>query len=219
MGWAGPPRPPDGVSVFSAEDKQSRMKPHIKTIRTAHQGWGKYLIADVCLPNGAEVVREIEDHGAAVSVLAYNPTRRTAILVSQFRVPAFMTLAQERVLEAIAGGIEESDPDACARREAMEEAGLRLRALEHVTTAWTMPGISTERVDLYLAVYGEEDRLGEGGGVADEHEDITVVELPLDELAALVDDRRLDDMKTLVLVQTLRLRRPDLFAERRKGGG
>jgi len=39
-----------------------------------------------------------------------------------------------------------------------------------------------------------------------------VVELPLAELAARADEGRLDDMKTMLLVQTLRLRRPDLFA-------
>jgi nudix-type nucleoside diphosphatase (YffH/AdpP family) len=194
------------------------MKPEVLATRTLHKGWGKFLLVDMRLPNGAEVEREIEDHGSAISVLAYNPTRRTAILVSQFRAPVFLTRAQETVLEAIAGGIEESDPAACARREAMEEAGLRLRDLEHLTTAWTMPGISTERVDLYLAVYDDADRVGDGGGVVDEHEDITVVELALDELAAMADDKRLEDMKTLVLVQTLRLRRPDLFAQGGAGG-
>ncbi len=190
------------------------MKPAILSVRPAHEGWGKYLIVDVRLPNGVEVVREMEDHGDAISVLPYNPVRRTALLVRQLRVPAFMAKGEESVLEAIAGGIEEGDPDACTRREAMEEAGLRLGAIDHVGAAWTMPGISTERVDLYLATYGEEDRIGEGGGVPGEHENITVIELALDELAAMADDKRLDDMKTLVLVQTLRLRRPELFAAR-----
>jgi hypothetical protein len=74
-----------------------------------------------------------------------------------------------------------------------------------------MPGISTERMALYLAPYGQDDRVGAGGGV-DHDEDITVVELPLRELAALVDAGGLGDMKALALVQTLRVRRPDLFA-------
>ena len=75
-----------------------------------------------------------------------------------------------------------------------------------------MPGVSTERMHLYLAPYGEADRAGPGGGVPDEHEHTTVVEMALGALAAMADSGRLDDMKTLVLVQTLRLRRPDLFA-------
>ncbi len=39
------------------------------------------------------------------------------------------------------------------RREALEEGGLRLGALEHVATVWSMPGVSTERMALYLAEY------------------------------------------------------------------
>jgi nudix-type nucleoside diphosphatase (YffH/AdpP family) len=192
------------------------MKPEVVAIRPAYQGFSKFLLVDVRLRNGVEVMREIEDHGSAISVLPYNPAKGTAILVNQFRAPAFIAQGLESTLEAIAGGIEENDPDACARREAMEEAGLRLTDLDHVSTVWTMPGISTERTDLYLAIYADADRLGDGGGLAEEHEDITVVELALDELAAMADDKRLDDMKTLALVQTLRLRRPDLFNASRR---
>ena len=65
---------------------------------------------------------------------------------------------------------------------------------------------------LYVAPYGAADRTGPGGGLADAHEHTTMVELPLAALAARADDGRLDDMKTLLLVQTLRLRRPELFA-------
>ena len=72
-----------------------------------------------------------------------------------------------------------------------------------------MPGVSTERMHLYLATYRGRAREGRGG--VDEDEDITAVELKLAELAALADTGKLADIKTLVLVQTLRLRRPDLF--------
>ena len=115
------------------------------------------------------------------------------------------------VLEAVAGSVEDEAPDACVHREAMEEAGLKLRAIEHLGTAWSMPGISTEQMDLYLAAYSAADRVGLGGGVADEHEGITVIELPLAELAAMADAGQIMDMKTLALVQTLRLRKPELF--------
>ena len=72
-----------------------------------------------------------------------------------------------------------------------------------------MPGISTERMHLYLATY--RDRVREGRGGVDEDEDITAVEFGLNELARLADSGKLADIKTLVLVQTLRLRRPELF--------
>jgi nudix-type nucleoside diphosphatase (YffH/AdpP family) len=115
------------------------------------------------------------------------------------------------MLEAPAGLLDEDDPEECARREALEEVGLSLTSLEPVAPVWSMPGISTERMHLYLAPYGPTDRTGEGGGISDEHENITVCEMKLAELAAMADRGEITDLKTFALVQTLRLRRPDLF--------
>jgi nudix-type nucleoside diphosphatase (YffH/AdpP family) len=184
-----------------------------KIIRTdtVYEGFSRLLIATIELPDGETIRREIEDHGRAVCVLPYDPARRTAILVRQFRAPVAFVDGRPHLLEAVAGSVEDEAPDACAYREALEEAGLQLHALEHVGTAWSMPGVSTELMDLYLAPYSEADRIGVGGGVADEHEGITVVELPLAELAAMADAGQIMDMKTFAVVQTLRLRRPELF--------
>jgi nudix-type nucleoside diphosphatase (YffH/AdpP family) len=181
----------------------------ITHIETVHSGWAKFLIATVRLADGRSFRREIEDHGAAACVLPYDPERRTAVLVRQFRVPVYYAAREPHTLEAIAGIVEEADPAETARREAREEAGLELGAIEPVAQGWTMPGISTERMHLYLAVY--RDRAREGPGGVDEDEDITAVELGLSELARLADTGKLVDIKTLVLVQTLRLRRPELF--------
>jgi hypothetical protein len=74
-----------------------------------------------------------------------------------------------------------------------------------------MPGVSTERMTLYLAEYRAKDRVGDGGGVAHEDEEVRVVELGLKELAALMAADGVVDMKTLALVQALQLRRPELF--------
>jgi len=109
--------------------------------------------------------------------------------------------------------IDAGDGADTAKREAMEEAGVQLRNLETVATVWTSPGISTERSEMFLAAYSAADRTGAGGGLAAEHEKITVVEIALTELAAMVDTGRITDMKTLALVQTLRLRHPALFRE------
>jgi nudix-type nucleoside diphosphatase (YffH/AdpP family) len=188
------------------------MATEIVHVETAYKGWGRYLIATVRLPDGRTMRREIEDHGSAIGILPYDPVRRTATLVSQFRAPVLYAAKTDHTLEAIAGLIEDPDPAVAARREAMEETGLRLGLLEDVATVWTMPGISTERMTLYLAAYREADRIGTGGGLDAENESITVIEMPLADLAALADAGRLDDMKTLLLVQTLRLQHPELFA-------
>ncbi len=66
-------------------------------------------------------------------------------------------------------------------------------------------------MDLFLAPYRAADREGAGGGLAEEHESIEVVEVALSDLAAMADRGEVADMKTLCLVQTLRLRHPTLF--------
>ena len=107
----------------------------IDHVETAYAGWGQYLIATVRLADGAIVRREIEHHGAAACVLPYDPARKTAILVRQFRAPVFYIAGAAETLEAIAGIIETESPVECARREALEEAGVRLQTLEPVGAA------------------------------------------------------------------------------------
>ncbi len=187
------------------------MSVEFQDVKILHSGWAKFVIATVRLPNGEIVRREIEDHGSAVAVLPYDPQRKTAVLVRQFRAPVFFAVKEQETLEAIAGCIEGSDPGACARRETIEEAGLELDSLDYLFTGWTMPGVSTERTHFFLAPYHEGSRVTSGGGLDSEHEFITVVELGLKELGEMADDGRLEDVKALLLLQTLRLRRPDLL--------
>jgi nudix-type nucleoside diphosphatase (YffH/AdpP family) len=178
--------------------------------RTVHAGWTKLLIAKVQLPDGHAIEREIEDHGEAIAVLPYHPARKTAVLVRQPRVPLLYSANHPQTLEAVAGIIEEKDPGETVHREVMEEAKLKLDSVERVFTAWTMPGISTERMHFYLAVYSGEPRPEIAGGT-DEDENTLAVEIELAELARMADADELPDTKTLLLLQTLRLRRPDLF--------
>jgi nudix-type nucleoside diphosphatase (YffH/AdpP family) len=175
------------------------------------EGWTKFLAVTLQQPDGRSTERAVLDHGASVCVLPYDPERRVALIVCQTRIPLVYLGCREQLMEAIAGRVEDEQPPEAVRREAMEEAGLRIRDLGFVATCWSSPGVSTERFHLYLAPYSLDDRIGNGGGRADEFEDITVREIALSELAQLVDKGLLTDTKSFLLVQTLRLRRPDLF--------
>lgn len=176
------------------------------------RGWINVSRVSLKMPDGALVERHVEDHGPGVAVLPYDPQRRTALLISQPRAAVLLDDARTPVLEAIAGRLDNADPSVRIRAEAMEEAGVELGLLEHIVCLWSMPSISTERLDLFLAPYTVADRTGEGGGCDDEHENIVVHELPLAQLARDADLGRLPDAKTLILVQALRLRQPNLFA-------
>ena len=188
------------------------MKPTVLSTRVLHQGWARFLAVTVRLEDGAKVEREIEDHGQAVAVLPYDAERRTALLVRLLRTGPLVARDDDPYLvEAPAGMIEDDDAAATARREAHEEAGVRLGPLEPLGAPYSTAGVSTERIALFLARYSRSDRIAEGGGLAEEHENIKVVEMPLAELWAMVEAGAMRDLKTLALVLALKVRRPELF--------
>jgi nudix-type nucleoside diphosphatase (YffH/AdpP family) len=185
----------------------------IKQVETLYEGWRKLLKLTVGMPDGRTMAREVLNSADAAAVLPYDPEARKVILIRQFRAPVMHVEGQPEFLEAVAGLLDEDEPEACARREAMEEAGLRLRDLEKVATAWSTPGITTERLHLFLAPYTSADRVGKGGGLAEEHEEIEVLEIGLDTLIGMLEQGTIADMKTLALIQALQLRRPELFGK------
>jgi nudix-type nucleoside diphosphatase (YffH/AdpP family) len=187
------------------------MTARIGDVRQIYAGWSTFSVAEVEFADRSRIRREIENHGNAVAVLPYDPERRVATLVRQLRSPVLYSAGLQDLLEVPAGILEGDDPRACARREAMEETGLRLGRLEHVARTWSMPGISTEQMDLFLASYVSADKIGSGGGLAHEHENIVVVEMALVDLATMAMTGTLTDMKTLTLVLALQLRHPKLF--------
>lgn len=187
------------------------MPVEICKLETLYQGYSTLMLATLAAPDGSRFTREIEHHGHAVAVLPYDAGRRTALLVALPRAPVTWAGGPPELTEAPAGMIDAEDPQDCARREALEEVGVKLGLLEPVGAVYASPGVSTERLQLFLAPYAAADRVAEGGGVAQEQEQIRVLEVPLATLWRQVEDRSLADLKTLALVLALRVRRPDLF--------
>lgn len=189
------------------------MKPEILNRKTVHKGYLHVERLTVRLPAGPTALFEIASHGDSVGVLPFDEKRRCALVVRQFRVAVFAVCGEEFVIEACAGMIEGADTEASVRREAGEELGVQLDTLEFVAQVWPSSGVSTECTALFLAPYSQNDRIGPGGGLAAEHEDITVLEIRLSDLANDVDAGRIVDAKLLTLAMSLRLKRPDLFAK------
>lgn len=175
-----------------------------------YDGHYRFWRLELAMPDGSVAERHLLDNGSAVAVLPYDPVRRVAMLITQPRA-AVIDAGAEPLLEAIAGNLDGIDAVDRAREEAMEEGGLRLGKLEPVARIWPLPPVSTERVALYLAEYAAVDRIGPGGGADGEGENITVHELPLALLRQQALAGRLTDAKTLILIQALLLRRPELF--------
>jgi nudix-type nucleoside diphosphatase (YffH/AdpP family) len=191
--------------------KDGGFPPADMPVRTIYSAWLDLHVVGIKAPDGSMYERHVEDHGRAVSVLPYNPETRKALLVTMPRA-ALLFAGGTDVLEAPAGIVEPGEDLAeCARRELVEEAGLEVTELEPAGGIWVAPGVTTERIELYLAAYTDADRTSAGGGLEDENENITVVEMPLTELFAQCEGPVYTDAKTRILVQTLKMRRPELF--------
>jgi nudix-type nucleoside diphosphatase (YffH/AdpP family) len=146
--------------------------------------------------------RETYDRGNGATLLLYDRGRRTVLLSRQFRFPVYVNDHPDGMLiETAAGLLDDDDPEAAIRREALEELGVRVGALEHVFDVYMSPGSVTERLHCFAAPYQDEQRIAGGGGVAAEGEDIDVLEIPFDEAMTMVADGRIADAKTIMLLQ------------------
>lgn len=182
----------------------------IVATRPIYQDWLNLLMVRMRAPDGQECDRHVVEMRRAVALLPFDPERRVALTVSMPRAPVMMAGLPD-MLEAIAGLLED-EPEDCARREAMEEAGVELGALVHLGQIWSIPSVVTEKIDYYLAEYSAEDRIAAGGGLDEEQENITVHELPLDTLWTMMANKEISDGKLAITLMALRLRRPDLFS-------
>jgi nudix-type nucleoside diphosphatase (YffH/AdpP family) len=134
--------------------------------------------------------------------LLYNRQAGTVLLTRQFRFPAYANDHPDGLLiETAAGLLDNDDPEAAIRREASEELGVAVGDLTHVFDMYRSPGSVTERLHFYAAAYTPADRTGTGGGLADDREDIEVLELLFTDATAMTHDGRIADGKTVLLLQ------------------
>jgi nudix-type nucleoside diphosphatase (YffH/AdpP family) len=153
--------------------------------------------------------RETYDRGNGATILLYDVGRRTVLLSRQFRYPVYVNDHPDGMLiEAAAGLLDADDPETAIRREASEELGVTLGELTHVFDVYMSPGSVTERIHFFAAPYTDASRTSEGGGLADDGEDIDVLELPFDNALAMVDTGEIADAKTIMLLQWAALSGP-----------
>jgi len=145
--------------------------------------------------------RETYDRGNGATLLPYNIAQRSVVLVRQFRYPAYLSGYDDLLIEALAGMLDEEAPEIRIRAEAEEETGYRLGAIRKVFEAFTSPGAVTEKLHFFVAEYQPEMKIGSGGGIAAEGEEIEVLELPIDQALAMIGDGRIVDAKTIMLLQ------------------
>ena len=153
--------------------------------------------------------REAYDRGNGATILLHNPQTDTVILTRQFRLPTFVNgnrtdgPTSGMLIEACAGLLDNDDPETAIIRETEEETGFRLQSVQKVMEAYMSPGSVTEKLFFYLAEYTTDTERSTGGGI--DEEDIDILELPLSEAMAMMKTGEIQDGKTIMLLQHLRL--------------
>jgi nudix-type nucleoside diphosphatase (YffH/AdpP family) len=151
--------------------------------------------------------REAYDRGNGAVILLYNKISGTVILTRQFRLPTFINGNPDGMLiEACAGLLDNDNPEECIKRETEEETGYKISKVEKVFKAYMSPGSVTEILHFFVAEYSNEMKVTNGGGLADEGENIEVLELSFDEALAMIDNGEIKDAKTIMLLQFIRLK-------------
>ena len=136
------------------------------------------------MPDGEVVARDVLEHPGAVAVLALD-TEEQVLMIRQYRHPV------GRLLWEIPAGLRDVAGEplrVTAERELLEEAGYRAAEWRVLTDSYSSPGISTERIRIFLARGLVRGSRSPSGRTCREHEEahLELAWVPLDEVAARI---------------------------------
>ncbi|MDF2372765.1 MAG: NUDIX domain-containing protein [Rhizobiaceae bacterium] len=177
----------------------------IRQTKTIHDEWAslKIISFDYLRRDGAwqSLQRENYNCGHGATILLYNVDRRTIILTRQFRMAAFTDGYEDLMVETPAGLLDDATPEERIRAETQEETGYRVGPITKVFEAYMSPGALTQKIYCFIGEYTPQDRIAKGGGLREEGEDIEVLEMDFDAAYAMIADGRIQDGKTIMLLQ------------------
>lgn len=156
--------------------------------------------------------RELFERGDASAVLLYDPAKDVVVLTEQYRIGAALKSHDSTpwLLEVVAGMIEQGEsPESVACREAEEEVGCSPKELIPISSYWSSPGGTSEKVHLYCSLI---DSSGLGGihGLEDEQEDILVRIIPFSIAYDAIESGEINNAATIIALQWLKLRHTEL---------
>jgi nudix-type nucleoside diphosphatase (YffH/AdpP family) len=196
--------------------KFEKAKVEIVGEKTLADEWTRLSMFDVDYTDSEgethRLKREIYHRTPAATILLYDPVKETVVLVRQFRLPAYLEGYAAWMAETPAGLLDGEHPEEAIRREAIEETGYRVQGVRPLFKLLMSPGAVTEVVHFFAATVDTSDRVALGGGLADEHEDIEVMVLPLTDAMAMIERGEIFDGKTVILLQWAMLNRHLLAA-------
>lgn len=147
-------------------------------------------------------VRESYDRGDGAAILLINPETEKLILIEQFRIPSYLNGNESgMMIEVCAGLLDENDPITCIKNEAYEETGVRVDNVNKVFELYSTPGAVTEKIHYFIAEYNDKMKIGSGGGLESESEEIEIHELDFNKAWSMVLSGEIKDAKTIILLQ------------------
>ncbi len=173
--------------------------------QTLYQGWSTLTQAryDYQRSDGSWQAqqRDLYDCGHGAAILLYDLDRRTVILTRQFRAAPYCAGYDDLLMEVPAGLLDGASPEDRIRAETEEETGFRITGVQKVFEAFMSPGALIQKNTCFVAPYSPDQRVSEGGGHVDEGEDIEVLEVSFDDAMEMIGDGRIQDGKTIMLLQ------------------
>lgn len=144
-------------------------------------------------PNGSIGEQVLIHHPGAAAVVPFlsDPTGRDpqVLMIHQYRYAT-----GGKLWEIPAGRLEPGEePLACAHRELLEETGCTSTSITPLTTMWTTPGFTDEKIHIFMATGLTR---GESRPEADEF--IEVVALPLADVLRKIESGEITDAKTII---------------------
>lgn len=136
---------------------------------------------------GKQLQRSVVTHSGSAVVMPQDDDGRV-LLVSQYRAPV-----DAKVWELPAGRIDKGEtPVVAAKRELIEETGLRASRWKRLASIYPTPGFVSEKMHLYLAT-----GLRQGLAAPEGDEELELRWFARQELEKMVDRGTLNDGKTL----------------------
>ncbi|MGC1097515.1 ADP-ribose diphosphatase [Pantoea agglomerans] len=160
-----------------------------------------------------EVQREVFERGHAAVLLPYDPLRDEVVLIEQIRIPAYDSSVSPWLLEMVAGIIEPGESvEQVVRREAVEEAGLKVGRIKPMLNYLASPGGTSERLSVLI---GEVDASQAEGchGLEEENEDILVHVVSREQAYRWVEEGIIDNAASVIALQWLALHHEKLREE------
>lgn len=146
--------------------------------------------------------RESYDCGDGAAILLYNREMKTVVLTKQFRIPTYVNGNDDGMMvEVCAGLLDGLSPEACIKKEALEETGYKLNDVQQVMVTFMCPGSVTQKLYLFMAAYDSSMKKEEGGGALDETENIEVLEYSFTEALDMISNGEIKDAKSVMLLQ------------------